>query len=419
MAISLSDDWEVFYGFDPLSAADANMDGDGDGLTNLEERIAGTKPNELGSSLTILSHRSVSRLEGDQFARRRMAAEMESLQMAWSSTPGQLYSIWQSFDLTTWEPVPDSNLIALQDQTSYIVSFMADRRVYFRVAIGPGDEQAPSYALPQNPLRPLSSWNPAGVVAAGDGAGVTAWADSGGGDDFSVFGSPTYRAMVTPTELSGVEFSGGAANDAFTSNAGAGLYALQGATEFTAAIVFRPDADGESAAGTTWDVKSRLISAEGNGSANDWGLSYAGDTVWFGLGDAAAGSDASISVSSSEPMAGLWWTAIVTWIADGGAGVPSASLWLFNENGNLVGSVENIDPNTLAGTSGQFVQPRSDTGVTLGGVNGAPGSRNFDGLVSEVQLYDVSVDSFAVDFIAGALALEYTDTGEITEAVQE
>ena len=41
----MSDWWEVDNGFDPGYAADAGTDADSDGLTNLEEFLAETDPN--------------------------------------------------------------------------------------------------------------------------------------------------------------------------------------------------------------------------------------------------------------------------------------------------------------------------------------------------------------------------------------
>jgi len=45
----MPDSWELRNGLDPLSPADASLDNDGDGLTNLEEYLGGTNPNDLFS----------------------------------------------------------------------------------------------------------------------------------------------------------------------------------------------------------------------------------------------------------------------------------------------------------------------------------------------------------------------------------
>ncbi len=49
----MSDVWELANGCDPLNAADAVLDPDGDGLTNLEESIAGTDPGDGGSRFKV------------------------------------------------------------------------------------------------------------------------------------------------------------------------------------------------------------------------------------------------------------------------------------------------------------------------------------------------------------------------------
>jgi hypothetical protein len=48
----MPDAWETAYGFNPNSAADANLDADGDGFTNLQEFLAGTDPLSNTSRFT-------------------------------------------------------------------------------------------------------------------------------------------------------------------------------------------------------------------------------------------------------------------------------------------------------------------------------------------------------------------------------
>ena len=49
----MPDDWEDLYGFDKNSSADAGQDFDGDGMTNLQEYLAGTNPKQAGSALRL------------------------------------------------------------------------------------------------------------------------------------------------------------------------------------------------------------------------------------------------------------------------------------------------------------------------------------------------------------------------------
>ena len=51
----MSDDFELFYGFNPNDPSDANGDLDGDGLTNLQEFKAGTNPRNPNSGFRIIA----------------------------------------------------------------------------------------------------------------------------------------------------------------------------------------------------------------------------------------------------------------------------------------------------------------------------------------------------------------------------
>jgi hypothetical protein len=56
----MPDDWENQYGFNRANAADANQDADGDGMTNLQEYLAGTHPKQAGSLLRVNATRTGS-----------------------------------------------------------------------------------------------------------------------------------------------------------------------------------------------------------------------------------------------------------------------------------------------------------------------------------------------------------------------
>ena len=49
----MPDTWELDHGFDPNNAADALLDFDGDGFTNLQEYVAGTDPRQPTSRLSV------------------------------------------------------------------------------------------------------------------------------------------------------------------------------------------------------------------------------------------------------------------------------------------------------------------------------------------------------------------------------
>lgn len=60
----MPNDWETEHGLDPNDPADAPLDGDGDGLTNLEEFIAGSDPNDTDTDDDGLSDSDEVRVHG-------------------------------------------------------------------------------------------------------------------------------------------------------------------------------------------------------------------------------------------------------------------------------------------------------------------------------------------------------------------
>src|SRR6202040_3786310 len=47
--------WEQDHGLDPLNPLDAEADNDGDGMSNLQEYLAGTNPTDSASAFRITS----------------------------------------------------------------------------------------------------------------------------------------------------------------------------------------------------------------------------------------------------------------------------------------------------------------------------------------------------------------------------
>lgn len=75
----LPDWWELQY-FDSRTGAQPHDDPDGDGMTNLEEYLAGTDPLAPGSSLAFMA----------------ISCQPHGLVLRWSSVAGRFYSLWHA-----------------------------------------------------------------------------------------------------------------------------------------------------------------------------------------------------------------------------------------------------------------------------------------------------------------------------------
>jgi hypothetical protein len=81
----MCDDWELtHFG---LTGVDPKADYDGDGMTNLEEYLAGTNPLDAQSFFVITGH--------------LLNPDLGML-VEWSGQPGVRYTVQRSRDLTAW-----------------------------------------------------------------------------------------------------------------------------------------------------------------------------------------------------------------------------------------------------------------------------------------------------------------------------
>jgi hypothetical protein len=80
----LPDSWELANNLNPANAADASLDGDGDGVSNLAEYLAGTDPRDPRSYLRMESI---------------TASGNNGIQVVWGSTARRLYSLQRISDL--------------------------------------------------------------------------------------------------------------------------------------------------------------------------------------------------------------------------------------------------------------------------------------------------------------------------------
>ncbi len=118
----MSDSWEILWGTDP-AIDDADEDPDGDTLSNAEELVAGTDPQDGGSRFWVSD----------------FSAGTTSVQLVWDSIPGKAYSISQSEDLATWQPVDGmAVVVATGPQTTVEVPFGAEvTQMFFRTVVVP------------------------------------------------------------------------------------------------------------------------------------------------------------------------------------------------------------------------------------------------------------------------------------------
>jgi hypothetical protein len=84
----MPDAWEAANGLNPLSAGDAGQDADGDGMTNLEEYVAGTNPRDGESKLETRN----LKLEGGEF------------QLSFLTATGRLYGVVGRGEMTGTSP---------------------------------------------------------------------------------------------------------------------------------------------------------------------------------------------------------------------------------------------------------------------------------------------------------------------------
>ena len=93
----MPDEWEMQFGLNPFNAADANGDLDADGMSNLNEYLAGTAPNNAASVFRIVS---VKGLGTPQLPR----------EFSFNSVTGRLYTLqfkdMAAIVLNTWQDAP-------------------------------------------------------------------------------------------------------------------------------------------------------------------------------------------------------------------------------------------------------------------------------------------------------------------------
>lgn len=117
----LPDAWKNLHGLATATNV-ADLDPDGDGLTNRQEFMAGTDPASAASTFAATTTPS-----GDG----------THLELRWPSVAGRLYRVSTSTDLQSWTPLTPPLLPDAEGPQTYTVPLGNDPKVFFRVEITP------------------------------------------------------------------------------------------------------------------------------------------------------------------------------------------------------------------------------------------------------------------------------------------
>ncbi|MCG3147103.1 MAG: hypothetical protein PCFJNLEI_00540 [Verrucomicrobiae bacterium] len=117
----MADAWEQAKGLDPDNPADAGLDYDGDGHSNLAEYLAGTDPNDSVSALTVTSaHSNLP----DQFILR------------WSSVADKTYTIQAATNLLTgFDLILSTGILATPPSNVYTDSVNGVGMKFYRIQV--------------------------------------------------------------------------------------------------------------------------------------------------------------------------------------------------------------------------------------------------------------------------------------------
>ena len=121
----MPDEWEIANGFNANSAADAALDTDGDGASNLDEYRADTDPRNPASRFAISQTQP-------------QAPDFSTVRVFWPSRPTLLYTVYTSPDLVTWTAVnPGSPAVGTGGTMSLDVTAPGPKRFYKITAVRP------------------------------------------------------------------------------------------------------------------------------------------------------------------------------------------------------------------------------------------------------------------------------------------
>ncbi|MBC8011778.1 MAG: hypothetical protein H7067_16960 [Burkholderiales bacterium] len=119
--------WETAHGLSDTNAADASLDSDGDGFTNLQEYLAGTDPFDAQSFLKI-NEFNVLPLPGGTGGLR--------FSFSWASVDGARYDVQRSLDIVTRTTVAE-DVAPTPPLNSFVDDLpgVAPQRVFYRLVV--------------------------------------------------------------------------------------------------------------------------------------------------------------------------------------------------------------------------------------------------------------------------------------------
>jgi hypothetical protein len=163
----MPDWWENLYNFDPFNSGDANLDSDGDGLTNLQEFMAGTNPR---SAQSVLRFTSIT-----------TGANGANVTLTFTAASNQTYSImWkESLDAGEWTKLADFGAQAAERTEIFVDPLPpSPMRVYRLVTPQQPGAANPMPAILTSPKTTATDYDGAAlfaVQAVGDSALSYQW----------------------------------------------------------------------------------------------------------------------------------------------------------------------------------------------------------------------------------------------------
>ena len=121
----IADAWETRYGLSSNNVADAQLDSDGDGVSNYAEYRAGTNPNDRRSYFITM----VRRKRGD--------SQNRAFELRWNSTTNRTYSIWRSYDLRSGFTKIATGIHATPPENIYEANAATNSALFYRIEVDP------------------------------------------------------------------------------------------------------------------------------------------------------------------------------------------------------------------------------------------------------------------------------------------